>query len=102
MCCIGLSSGPSLTEYDDDDEEVIIQTEPIGNHFRPYSTAIVKIHTIPDESLHLAAEKGYEFKEIYKNIEDQILELGIVVKRGTAAFGHLQFFQVIMYIRHYY
>ena len=89
MCCIGLPSGPSLTEYDDDE-----QTEPVGNHFRPYSTAVVKIHPISAESLQYVADKAYEYKEMYYDIESQILEQGLVVKEGTSAYGHLQFFQV--------
>jgi hypothetical protein len=90
MCCIGLATGPSITEYDADDG----QTEPIGNSFRPYSTAVVKIHPISVESIQFCADKAYEYKEEYYNIETQIIEMGLTVKEGTSAYGHLQFFQV--------
>lgn len=80
MCCSGHSkSAPG---------------NPSGKPFSAYPADKVGVPDIPESSLATAAEKGYEYKEKYNKIEDRLLELNIIVERGTAAYGHLQFFQV--------
>jgi len=65
-----------------------------GKHFNPYPTDKVAVPDISQSSLAAAAKKGYEYKEKYNQIEDRLLELNLVVQKGTPAYGHLQFFQV--------
>lgn len=81
LCCSGHSASPP-------------QGNPTGRHFNPYATDKVSVPDISESSLATAASKGYEYKEKYQKTEDRLLELNIVVERGTAAYGHLQFFQV--------
>ncbi|CAL8121494.1 unnamed protein product [Orchesella dallaii] len=64
-----------------------------GKHFNSYPTDKVAVPEISQSSLAAAAKKGYGYKEKYNTIEDRLLELNLVVQKGTAAFGHLQFFQ---------
>lgn len=66
-----------------------------GRHFSPYPTDTVPVPDISHSSLQTAAAKGYEYQARYRSIENQLLELNIIVEKGTAAHGHLLFFQVI-------
>jgi hypothetical protein len=79
MCCDGKYPEPSSSP---------------GINFGPYQTDKVPAPDISEASLRTAATKGYEYQTTYRSIENRLLELNIVVEKGTAAFGHLQFFQV--------
>jgi hypothetical protein len=65
-----------------------------GRNFNPYPTDTIPVPDISQSSLQTAAAKGYDYQARYRTIENRLLELNIVVERGTSAHGHLQFFQV--------
>lgn len=68
-----------------------------GQHFNPYSTSHIQVPDISQSSLQTAAAKGLEYHSKYGAIENRLLELNIIVEKGTAAHGHLLFFQVLFF-----
>ncbi|CAG7729964.1 unnamed protein product [Allacma fusca] len=67
--------------------------EVIGNNFRPYVKTTTKVPDISENSLAAAARFGYSYSTKLKDVEVKLLELGNVVQKGSAAYGHLLFFQ---------